>query len=132
MSNVYRLRTAKARRVHNRGDHALHDLQQREHQFHTVGNETFCDCKTDKQLECVFRLFHLGKAPAGFHDTDHKKENEECKPDSLQRSVDVYDHIPDRTASEILRRFGDELPYLAEFSIPCFQCIFKILHYPII
>ena len=80
----------------------------------------------------MFRLFDLCKTAAGFHDTYHEKQHQQGVTDSLKSAVDTYHYIPDCAAFEVLRRLRDQLPDLAQLSIPDLQRILKILDYPII
>ena len=59
----------------------------------------------------MFGLFNLGKAAAGFHYTDYKKQHEQGKSDSLYCAVNIYNDIPNRPAFELFWRLGNELPY---------------------
>ena len=67
---------------------------------------------------------YLCKAAAGFHYTDHEKQNKQGKPDCLYRTVDIQDGFPDTSALKLLWGLGDKLPNLRQFFIPCLKGIF--------
>ena len=97
---------------HNRGNHALHYLEQSHHQLQAVSHRTFGKCEADKKLQCVFGLLDLCEVAAGTHHAHDKEQHEQGKPYRLQCTVDVNNDFPYRTAFEILWGLGNELPYL--------------------
>lgn len=102
--------------------HALHNGKHRQHQFQPVGHRDLCQCKTDKQLEGVFRLFDLDKAAAGFHNAHSKKQHEQPIANCLQRAVDAGHYTPNLSAFEGLRAFGQQRPYFCQLVVPCGEC----------
>ena len=115
----YAAHTGTARLGNNRRHHALHDRKHRQHQLQPIRHRTLCQCKTDKQLEGVFRLFDLDKAAAGFHNAHSEKQNQQPIANRLQSAVNAGHHAPDLPALECLRAFGQQRPNLRQLVIPC-------------
>jgi len=103
----------------NGGHHALHNGEHRQHQLQPIRHRTLCQCKADKQLEGVFRLFDLDKAAAGFHNAYGKKQHQQPITDCLQRAVDACHNAPDLPAFECLRAFGQQRPDFRQLVVPC-------------
>ena len=80
----------------------------------------------------MFRFFHFGKTATGFYHTDHKKQNQKCISDGLQRTVDCNDHVPDFPAFEIFWGLSNNLPDFRQFAVPRIQGVLKVLNYPVI
>ena len=108
------------------------DIKESKHQLHTIGDCTFCKCKSNKEFESVFRFLHISKTSARSYHTNSKEQNEQGKTDGLYCAVNIYNDTPNATAFEVLRTCGYELPYLSKFLTPSFKGIFEILNYPII
>ena len=68
---------------------------------------------------CSQMEFHICKVACGTHHAHHKEQHEQGKPDSLHRTVDIDDYIPDSAALELLWGLGYELPYLRQLLVPC-------------
>ena len=75
--------------------------------------------------------FQLRKAAAGFHDANHKEQNQKRIRDCLQRVVDPDNHIPDPAAFEIFRAGGQQRPDLRQFAVPRFQRGIEIIYDPV-
>lgn len=71
----------------------------------------------------MFGFLDFCEAAAGFHNTHDKEQHEQGKPDSLQRTVDIYDDIPDRAAFKVLWGLGNELPYFRQLFVPSIQSV---------
>ena len=52
--------------------------------------------------------FNLRKAAAGFDHADDKKQHQQGKTDGLQRSVYIYDDVPDAAAFKFCGRLSYE------------------------
>ena len=81
---------------------------------------------------CSLMEVDLCKVTAGTHHAYDEKQHEQGKPDSLQRTVDIYNHIPYRTALELLWGLGNELPYFSQLLIPSIQGVLQVLYDPVI
>lgn len=80
----------------------------------------------------MLRLFYFRKTAAGLNDAYDKKENEERKPDCLQRSVYVLDDRLYGAAPEFRWGFSNKPPYFGQFIVPCFKGVLEVADDPVV
>jgi hypothetical protein len=68
---------------------------------------------------------------AGFHHADDEKQHQQGKTDGLQRSVYIYDDVPDAAAFKFRGGLDHKLPDFRQLVIPGFQSIVQIINYPV-
>ena len=87
--------------------------------------------KTDKATKGHLRLLQLGKAAAGLDHAGGKEKYQQTISHSLERPVDVLNHLPNTPALEALRAGADKRPELRQLIVPSGQGGVKIVYDPV-
>lgn len=118
--------------VHHRLDDAAADGEDGGHDLHGGAHRHLCRHKADQVAQGKFRALEVPETGRGLEYAHRKEQDQQAVAHRFQPVVDADDDRPDIAAPELLRRGGNEAPYLREFVVPGVERRLQITDDPVV